>query len=38
MQPTRRPLLVLVACHRGKATPVEGGVRVGAELEVTHAA
>jgi hypothetical protein len=29
MQPTRGPLLVLVACHGGKATAVEGGVRVG---------
>jgi hypothetical protein len=28
-QPTRGPLLVLVACQQGKATAVEGGVRVG---------
>ena len=28
-QPTRGPMLVLVACHRGQTSAVEGGVRVG---------
>jgi hypothetical protein len=29
LQPTRGPVLLLVACHRGQASAVEGGVRVG---------
>jgi NAD(P)-dependent dehydrogenase (short-subunit alcohol dehydrogenase family) len=29
LQPPRGPMLILVACHRGQASAVEGGVRVG---------